>query len=205
MTSKSILCIRHGESTFNAARPKAGADPLHFDAPMSAIGHEQVRLARSRLRGVPVELVVASPLTRALQTAIGLFADHPSTPPILVSALLRERVENSCDVGRAPARLSADFPSLALSHLAEVWWHAEGVPDARGICVEPIERVEARVAEFRTLLASRHEHSIAVVGHGTFFYHLTGTSLANCEIVELGLGLVGMRPDQLDPPFGRSR
>ena len=131
---------------------------------------------------------MTSPLTRALQTAIGLFADHPSTPAILVSALLRERVENSCDVGRAPDQLLADFPSLSLAHLAEVWWHVEGVPDARGICVEPVERVKTRVAEFRTFLAARPEHSIAVVGHGTFFYHLTGTSLANCEIVELCLG-----------------
>jgi len=187
MISKSILCIRHGESTFNAARVTAGADPLHFDAPMSEVGHQQVRQARSRLREFPVELVIASPLTRALETATGLFADHPSTPTILVAALLRERVENSCDIGRSPTQLSVDFPSLALAHLADAWWHVDGVPDARGICVEPIEMVNTRVAEFKTLLSSRPETFIAVVGHGTFLYHLTGCSLANGEIVELSL------------------
>ena len=187
MSSKSILCIRHGESTFNAVHPATGVDPLHFDAPLSEIGHEQVRQARARLRDFPVELVVTSPLTRALQTATGLFADHPATPPILVAALSRERVENSCDVGRPPTQLSVDFPSLALTHLGEVWWHVDGVPDARGICVEPIAVVKARVAEFRTFLSSRRERVIAVVGHGTFFYHLTGSTLANCETVEFSL------------------
>lgn len=185
MTAKSILCIRHGESTFNAAWREAGVDPLHFDAPLSEIGLEQVRQARTTLEDFPVELVITSPLTRALQTATGLFAAHPSTPRILVVALPRERVENSCDVGRSPMQLAADFPSLDLAHLGEVWWHVDGVPDVRGICVEPVAVVEARAAEFRSFLLSRPERRIAVVGHGTFFFHLTGRFLANCEAAEL--------------------
>ena len=184
MPTKSVLCIRHGESTFNAAAPAAGVDPLHFDAPLSETGHAQVRAARTKLRDFPAELVITSPLTRALQTATGLFADHPSRPPIVVSALHRERVENSCDVGKSPAMLATDFPSLTLAHLADVWWHAEGEPDARGICVEPIESVASRVEAFKAFLASRPERFIAVVGHGTFFFHLTGRFLANCESVE---------------------
>jgi broad specificity phosphatase PhoE len=113
---------------------------------------------------VPVELVISSPLTRALQTAVGLFADHPGAPPMLVADLVRERVENSCDVGRAPAHLAADFPTVEVAHLADVWWHAAGEPDHRGICVEPIETVEARVAAFRAFLRARPERVIAVVG-----------------------------------------
>ena len=187
MTSKSILCIRHGESTFNAAHAAAGVDPLHFDAPLSAIGHEQVRQARVRLHDLPVELVITSPLTRALQTATALFCDHPAAPSILVADLPRERVENSCDIGRSPTQLAADFPSVDLAHLSQVWWHAEGVPDARGICIEPVETVKARVAQFRAFLSSRPERFIAVVGHGTFFYHLTGSTLANCEMIEMRL------------------
>ena len=117
MTAKSILCIRHGESTFNAAWRAAGVDPLHFDASLSEIGLEQVRQARATLADFPVELVITSPLTRALQTAAGLFADHPRSPRMMVVALPRERVENSCDVGRSPIELAADFPSLDFAHL----------------------------------------------------------------------------------------
>ena len=187
LTPKSILCIRHGESTFNAAWRATGVDPLHFDAPLSEVGAAQVRLARVRLRSLPVELVVSSPLTRALQTAAGLFEDHPHAPRILVSALPRERVESSCDIGRAPVDLAADFPRLELDHLADVWWHAQGMADDRGICVEPVAIVEARVRQFRSFLLARPERCIAVVGHGTFFFHLTGKVLANCEVAELEL------------------
>jgi len=182
---KTILCIRHGESTFNAQWRAIGADPLHYDAPLSPAGHEQVRERARTLADVPVELIVCSPFTRALQTAVGLFGAHRASPPILVSALPRERVENSCDIGRSPRELAADFPSLELDHLEDVWWHADGVPDARGICIEPLDVVAARAAEFREFLRARPERVIAVVAHGTFLFHLTGKVLANCEVTEL--------------------
>ena len=121
MTSKTILCIRHGESTFNALALGGGGDPLHYDAPLSEVGQQQVRKARELLRTVAIDLVITTPLTRALQTTAGLFADHPSSPQILVESLHRERVENSCDVGRSPELLSQAFPSFAFDHLPEVW------------------------------------------------------------------------------------
>jgi glucosyl-3-phosphoglycerate phosphatase len=189
MIRKSVICIRHGESTFNAAWRATGADPLHFDAALTDTGHEQVRQARAAFDNVAVELVITSPLTRALQTASGLFSSHPHAPPIVVSALLRERMESSCDVGRSAAQLACEFPGLDLAHLGESWWHVDGVPDARGICLEPITGVEARVAQFRRILVARPERAIAVVGHGTFFFHLTGKALSNCETTELDLQL----------------
>ncbi|MEO8134749.1 MAG: histidine phosphatase family protein [Betaproteobacteria bacterium] len=187
MTSRTILCIRHGQSTFNAFAAESGGDPLHFDARLSKLGEEQVRMAREKLHQVAVELVITSPLTRALQTAAGLFADHPSSPTILVESLHRERVESSCDIGRSPAILAQEFPAFVLDHLPEVWWHAHGDPDERGVCVEPIEAVERRAREFRQLLSLRPERVIAVVGHGTFFFNLTGQKFANCEVVRFSL------------------
>jgi len=187
MVTKTVLCIRHGESTFNAAWRANAVDPLHFDAPLSAVGHEQVRQARTAVLGYPVELVITSPLTRALQTTVRLFGDHPSAPRIEVSAILRERAESSCDVGRSPTDLSAEFPALDFGHLDGVWWHAEGIPDHRGVCIEPVPVVQARVAEFRGHLSSRPESIVAVVGHGTFLLYLTGRALGNCEVAELVL------------------
>jgi len=187
MNARSVLCIRHGESTFNAAWRLTGTDPLHFDAPLSAAGTRQVRETRSAIAALPVDVVVSSPLTRALQTAQGLFNGHPCAPSIVVHPLLRERVENSCDVGRSPRALATDFPSLDVAHLDEIWWHAEGPADARGICVEPVESVAARALKFKNYLRGRPERCIAVVGHGTFFFHMTGRALANCECVTLDL------------------
>jgi broad specificity phosphatase PhoE len=193
MTTRSIICIRHGESTFNAAWRAAAVDPLHFDAPLSPVGVEQVRQARRALEHLPVELVVASPLTRALQTAVGLFGGHRHSPRFVVHPLMRERVENSCDVGRSPAELAVDFPALDVAHLDDTWWHVDGDPDARGICIEPVASVAARALQFRSYLRTRPEACIAVVGHGTFFFHLTGRMLANCEMADVGLD-VGCQP-----------
>jgi broad specificity phosphatase PhoE len=190
MAARSIICIRHGESTSNAAWRVAAVDPLHFDAPLSSAGIEQVRQARRALENLPVELVVTSPLTRALQTTVGLFSGHRRSPRILVQALVRERLENTCDVGRPPADLAVEFPAFDLAHLDDVWWHADGIPDSRGICIEPVASVAARAREFKSYLLTRPERCIAIVGHGTFLFHLSGRVLANCEIADLDLDTV---------------
>ena len=182
MTTRSILLIRHGESTFNAAAGAPSFDPMLFDAPLTALGQEQVAAARATLRDRPVDVVIASPLTRALQTALGIFGDHPSQPRIVVEMGHRERLESSCDRGRAPSDLKRDFPDLTLDHLPETWWHDAGEPDHRGIHVEPLDVLLARLNDFAVALRARSERHIAVVGHGTFFHHLTGRWMRNCEI-----------------------
>ncbi len=182
MSDTTILCIRHGESAFNAAYKGDGVDPMLFDAPLTERGHAQVEAARHALRDTPVEVVITSPLTRALQTTLGIFAEHPWRPEIIVETLHRERLESSCDKGRPPAELMLDFPEVALDHLPATWWHAEGEPDGRGIHVEPVEVMLARMEAFVDAIKARPERMIAVVGHATFFHHLTGRWLNNCEV-----------------------
>ena len=46
-------------------------------------------------------------------------------------------------------------------------------------------RLQARAAQFRAELMTRPERVLALVGHGTFFFHLTGKALANCEVTQL--------------------
>ena len=65
------------------------------------LAFEQRRLAARRGFGNPFDLAVVSLLTRALQTAVGLFGE--ATVPTIVTDLHRERLEHSCDVGRSPS------------------------------------------------------------------------------------------------------
>jgi hypothetical protein len=58
----------------------------------------------------PPQLLVASPLRRALRTAELAFGAHPALPR-LVSPLCRERLYHSSDVGRAPPLVAAEFPA----------------------------------------------------------------------------------------------
>lgn len=187
MSASRIVCIRHGESTFNAAHRATGRDPGHIDARLTDRGLGQVAAARPALQEIPFDLVVTSPLTRAIQTMMGLFSDHPTKPKILVEVLHRECQESSCDVGRAASLIAQEFPDVKVDHLPETWWYAEGEPGETGFHVEPRHIFDQRVAAFRDWLAARPERTIAVVGHGTFFLHLTGLWLDNCETTELAL------------------
>ncbi|MBT5048216.1 MAG: histidine phosphatase family protein [Rhodospirillaceae bacterium] len=179
--AEDVYLIRHGQSTFNIHFEATGIDPLHFDAPLSALGMKQVAELRAQVAELNVDLVVTSPLTRALETAVGLFGGE--TVPIVVSSLHRERLGNSCDVGRAPEILSAAFPALNFDHLDDVWWH-DGEKDDRGVPVEPDPIFLNRVTAFSRWVVSRPERTVAIVGHGTFIHRLTGRHLENCEIME---------------------
>ena len=135
--TKIIHCIRHGQSTFNAHWAETGLDPMQPDAPLTELGHRLGAERAPELRPYAYELVVTSPLTRAIQTTLGLFGDLPSAPTIRVECLHREHLGNSCDQGRPPALLRREFPHLSFDHLEEVWWHRDGEPDHRGLVVEP--------------------------------------------------------------------
>lgn len=176
-----IYLIRHGQSTFNAIFDLNHIDPLHFDARLSRIGIEQVKTTRFAASKLGANLVVTSPLTRALETAIGLF--DPAETPIVINHLLRERLGNSCDVGRTSSILADEFPMLTFSHLTDPWWH-DGEKDMRGVALEPEHLVAQRVEAFSSWLKARPEEVVAVIGHGEFFRRLSGRSLENCEILQ---------------------
>jgi len=175
--AEEVYLIRHGESTFNVLYEKTGIDLLHFDSPLSDEGFRQVARARPAVADLVADLVVTSPLTRALQTAVGLFEDVSA--PVIVSEIHRERLGNSCDVGRNPSFLTAEFPNLSFDHLDEVWWH-DGEKDERGVPVEPYDLLSLRLSEFSRWINNRHEQTIVAVGHGTFFHRLTGQHMENC-------------------------
>jgi broad specificity phosphatase PhoE len=173
--------IRHGQSTFNELFEANGVDPLHYDARLSVTGRNQVEAARDAAQRLRIDLAVVSPLTRALETCLGLF--DPAQTQIVVSPLHRERLVNSCDIGRAPRALSLEYPMLDFGDLSECWWH-DGPKDERGVSTEPDEVLASRVTAFRTWLDRRPEQRVAVIGHGTFFHRLAGRHFANCEILE---------------------
>jgi broad specificity phosphatase PhoE len=182
---RSVDLIRHGQSTFNAHYEATGQDPLHFDARLTELGQQQVAAARDRYRDRDYDVVLASPLTRAIQTAHGIFGDRGI--PIEICALHREWQISSCDIGRNVAELRADFPHLDFSTLSDPWWRLDVPACALGFPQESEEHLQERVRAFAALIAERPEERIAVVGHGDFFRRLIGRHLANCERAELDL------------------
>jgi broad specificity phosphatase PhoE len=63
--SRSFLCLRHGVTDWNAQ----GLFQGRTDVPLNDEGVSQAHAAAERLRNIPFDHVVASPLGRALKTA----------------------------------------------------------------------------------------------------------------------------------------
>lgn len=176
-----VHLIRHGQSTFNEHFAATGEDPMEFDPRLTELGHRQVAEASERLANTHYDVVIASPLTRAIQTAQGIFGTRI---PIVISTLHREWLQNSCDVGRSVGELTREFPNLDFGHLTDPWWHHLAPFNEHGFSMEPEYVLEERIVAFKHMIAARKEQRIAVVGHADFFHRLLKRHLQNCELAE---------------------
>jgi broad specificity phosphatase PhoE len=176
-----VHLIRHGQSTFNAHSEATGEDPMHFDARLTELGHRQAAAARGMLADRVYDVVLVSPLTRAIETAHGIFGDRF---PIEITPLHREWQMSSCDIGRTIAELRVDFPLLDFAGLEDRWWRHDAPLGALGFPQETESDLAERLTAFKRMIAARPERRIAVVGHGDFFRRLIGRMLNNCEMAE---------------------
>lgn len=211
-TVTQLLLIRHGVTHMNeylATTPygsRGFADPGLFDTRLTEEGERQATSLRATIADEhsrePIELLIASPLTRALATADLAFGDV--RPRCLVDPDLAERRYLSSDVGRPPADVAAEYPRFAdaLRALEASWWWegdhqaAEAALQSRlalqdsdelkgfALPVEPNQHFLRRVDRFRERLLALPEKRVAVVAHwGVLYALLGGRSLKNCELV----------------------
>jgi broad specificity phosphatase PhoE len=162
-----MILLRHGQSEFNLHFTATRRDPGIRDPKLTPLGERQAAAAAEALAGEGIRRIVASPYTRALQTAapvarrLGL--------PVTVVPTVRERYAFTCDIGTPAAELALAHPHLDLAHLEEVWWPA---------VEEPAEQVIARAALFRAEMAALDgwRHTL-VVSHWGFILAMTGQSV----------------------------
>ena len=138
--TKRLYLVRHGRTEMNdyLARHRWDdpdfVDPGLYDTRLTALGMEQAASLRPVVAALDPkpELIVSSPLSRALLTAdlafADLVADDASDAPRRVTcALARERVFHASDVGRTPDEIARDFPGWCLRETREVhgdvWWY----------------------------------------------------------------------------------
>ena len=60
-----LFCVRHGETSYNASGRIQG----QFDSQLSPLGQRQCQAMAEALAAQPIEAIIASPLSRALQSA----------------------------------------------------------------------------------------------------------------------------------------
>jgi len=172
MSGTALLLLRHAESVWNAeGRWQGQADP-----PLSPRGREQARAAAPRLAGRGVEVVVASDLRRAAETA-DLLAGALGLE-VRLDPRLRELHVGAWS-GLPHAEIAARWPRDLARFRA-------GDPDVRPGGGESRRALRARVAPCLDEWAARHPIArVAVVTHGGVIRVLTGERVGNAEDVRL--------------------
>ena len=173
-----MFLLRHGQSYFNLHFNATRVDPGIEDPELTPLGIEQAAAAAERLADKALTRIIVSPYTRALQTAQPILAVH-RTVPVKIMREVREQAAFVCDVGSAPDLLASRFPHHDFAHLPPRWWHHGAETSAE---------TSARANAFRTLMSARADcRTTLLVSHWAFIRALTGTSLANGEILEYDL------------------
>jgi broad specificity phosphatase PhoE len=169
-----MILMRHGQSEFNLHFSATKRDPGIADPRLTPEGHQQAEAAAAALAGRGIRRIIASPYTRALQTAAPVAAALGL--PVQVDPVIRERAHFSCDIGSPRSALALAWPAHDFGALDEVWW-PEGT--------EPEAAVVARAAAFRARMAAHGGWAqTMIVSHWAFLLTLTGVSLQNGEWIE---------------------
>ena len=136
-------------------------------------------MLKKKLENIDFDLVLCSPLTRALQTFSLIFPNLIKDAVIL--PFTREHSLASSEVGRQPSILKKDFPDFDFNKLNNFWWNNDIPTDEKKIIFESIKDLDKRVLIFKEWIKNRSEKRIALVSHGTFISRIINYLLNNCE------------------------
>lgn len=151
---KTVYFIRHGESEGNTG-------PIRQDgsSPLSVRGREQAMFMAERCSKLPIDILVASTMARAQQTAeiIG----EKIGKDVVSSDLFTERRRPSAQTGKP----KDDLEALKID---KDIWNNFGTAGYRHSDEENFEDLRNRARKGLEFLANRPEENIAVVTHGFF-------------------------------------
>jgi broad specificity phosphatase PhoE len=190
---QEIYYVRHGQSVAQEQRKTLGKNHVSLiSAGLSKTGCWQAKQLQNHDCIVTAQLVVVSPLIRALQTAA--ISASKQTIPIICHPLLRERgnwsentpVKLSDMMGNVPGVASADF-----SLLGSKW------PKFKRLTSK--ESAE----QFQTWVSHRPERKIVVISHGRVLQRLLHTNkyIHNC----VPQSLVTASPSAIHVPVPRKK
>jgi broad specificity phosphatase PhoE len=104
------------------------------------------------------QVILTSPLTRAIQTTLISYADHPEVKIIAEPKLTEFFKGAACSSGQTATVLRALYPTIDFSGCSERW--SDGA--------ETDEGFEQRIRDVKELVAQRPERIVGVMTHGWF-------------------------------------
>ncbi|KAI0518299.1 histidine phosphatase superfamily [Xylaria bambusicola] len=161
-TSPLIHIIRHGQALHNVDRSYPYRDP-----PLTDAGHEATQ--QIKIPAVP-DLIVISPMTRTIQTAMNAFpsiASAPNETKVQIWPDLREAHDAICNKGISRAEISTKFPDLNFSECPEEWDHPPHTIEGATIRAETVRRrLKELSKEYNNIVLITHRGFIAFLVKG---------------------------------------
>jgi broad specificity phosphatase PhoE len=164
-----MILLRHGQSEFNLHFSLHHRDPGIPDPKLTPLGEAQAEEAAEALARERITRIIASPYTRALQTAAPI-AQRLGVP-VFINPVVRERYSFACDIGTPRTALELAWPQHDFSAIGEIWWPT---------MEETSASVIGRARLFRGEMAALSDWSdTLVVSHWGFILCMTGQSVMN--------------------------
>lgn len=151
---KIVYFVRHGESVGNTS---PAFQPL--GSPLTVKGQQQAKLIAQRIANISFEALIASPLSRAKETAEEIAKLTDKKPEF--SDFFVERVKPTSIIGKSHDDQEA-------KELWEKWQKSLFTPGLRVEDGENFDDLIARADKALNFLKSRQEKTIVVVTHGYF-------------------------------------
>jgi broad specificity phosphatase PhoE len=204
---KTVHFVRHGQGFHNLMADLARAQgrewvqfskspenpytmPELLDAPLTEKGRQQAIALQPRVAALknPPELIVCSPLCRALQTGIIVFANsamennNKAPNRLLAHEMVREQTGiHVCDKRRAVSRQKLEFPLVDFSLLdSSVCGSGDDDPIFRDHVRESKQELGERIYNFMEWLSRREEKHISVNTHSGWLLTLFN-GILQCE------------------------
>ena len=147
---------------------------LFPDSPLTSKGHSDA--SQTIIPGHP-DLIIISPMTRTIQTALHVFGNLISGPEASVEVQiwpeLRESHDALCNMGIRKAEIAAKFPIFDFSECNEEWDYE---PHSLNAAVARGERVRHRLR----LLSETKKHIVVVTHRGFAAFMVQGERFQTC-------------------------
>mmetsp|Transcript_14775 Transcript_14775/g.29127 ORF Transcript_14775/g.29127 Transcript_14775/m.29127 type:complete len:282 (-) Transcript_14775:122-967(-) len=208
--SKKLFIIRHGEGHHNVAqrewRAKADWDGVsepytidtdpdfrYEDPALTDKGEGEARLLQARASAIKPEILLVSPMRRAIQTGLLAFeaAVNCGSLKALAVELAHERGgKHTCDKRLSKKESVALFPKVDFSLIKDEqdpFW-------GNGAEREPWQKLADRACDLLMWIAERPENEIALAAHSAILLALLNVPMdAECERDAAWLGTGEMR------------
>lgn len=151
---KQIYLARHGESEGNASGRWHG-----YGGSLTELGRKQAHFLGKRFAALPIEVLIASPVLRAKETAEAIAAET-SLSIVYSDLFVEHRTPETLHGKEHHGNEARAILSALAEHVDDPKWHYGDEENLH----ELLERARSALA----YLAARPEHNLGVVTHGNF-------------------------------------